>query len=468
MLWLALHFPSLPLEVFSRGSAEARPLAIAEKHGNRTLIVACNAGAAELGVHPGMAPSAAEALAHGLVVRTRERAAEQAALEGLAEWAGQFTPGVSLQPPDGLVLEIGSCLTLHRGLERLRRKIRRGLDTLAYSHVHACAPTPHGAWLLARAGLDLAVGESAQLEAALTPLPVRLLDLPAASLASLELIGAATLGDCLRLPRAGLARRFGPALLDPLDRALGRQPEARTYFIPPPTFERRLELPAPVQEAEALLFAARRLLPELEGYLALRQAGVQNVNLVCRHEDHADTVVTLGFVHPVRAAARMLLLLRETLARTALPAPVDTLYLEAREILPLPGANVELFSKGRDVGDGDLLLERLRVRLGPDAVFGVAPAPEHRPERAWRRCEVGSAAAPPTELPRPLWLLPRPRPCRDGGLVLKDGPERIESGWWDGREATRDYYVAQDQHGARLWVYCERTSGEWFVHGLFA
>jgi protein ImuB len=52
--------------------------------------------------------------------------------------------------------------------------------------------------------------------------------------------------------------------------------------------------------------------------------------------------------------------------------------------------------------------------------------------------------------------------------VLKGGMERIESGWWDGRDADRDYYVAQDRHGARLWVYCERASGEWFVHGLFA
>jgi protein ImuB len=114
------------------------------------------------------------------------------------------------------------------------------------------------------------------------------------------------------------------------------------------------------------------------------------------------------------------------------------------------------------------LLERLRIRLGKEAVHGILPTADHRPERAWRHCEAGNDAASPGNPHRPLWLLPRPLPCRDGRLVLKAGPERIESGWWDGMDVTRDYYVAQDQTGARLWVYCERMNGEWFVHGLFA
>ena len=35
------------------------------------------------------------------------------------------------------------------------------------------------------------------------------------------------------------------------------------------------------------------------------------------------------------------------------------------------------------------------------------------------------------------------------------GPERIESGWWDGADVRRDYYVASDARGARLWIYRE-------------
>lgn len=468
MLWVALHFPALSLEIFSRGTAVPEPLAVFEKQGNRSLVKACNEAAIARGVRPGMPVSAAQALAAGLVVRGRDLAAEHESLAGLAAWAGQFTPAVSLQPPDGLLLEIGSCLRLHRGFDNLLGQLTSGLNEMGYASTHACAPTPHGAWLLALTGEKVVIREPAALEKSLGALSVRLLDQSHETLASLEMVGAHTLGDCMRLPRAGLARRFGQSLLDELDRALGRRPEAREFFVPPASFERRLELPAHVQEAEALLFAVRRLLPELQGYLNLRQAGVQELALICRHEDVPDTLVKLGFVQPTRAMDRMLLLLRETLAGTRLPAPVLTIVLNARLILPLTPSNGDLFQDGAEAVDGNLLLERLRIRLGREAVYGIAPAADHRPERACRHCEPGDDAGSSGKLQRPLWLLPKPRPCLEGGLVLKTGPERIESGWWDGMDVARDYYVAQDSNGSRLWVYCDRSSGEWFVHGLFA
>ncbi|OJZ21699.1 MAG: hypothetical protein BGP21_05970 [Thiobacillus sp. 65-29] len=467
MLWLALHFHSLPLEVFTRGAAVSGPLAVAEKLGGRTRVVACNAAAEACGVGAGMAASAAQALADGLVVRQRDALAEQAALEGLAVWAGRFTSSVSMAPPAGLLLEVGTCLNLHRGLGNLLKMARSGLEEVGYAAAMACAPSSRGAWLLARAGVEKAIHEPARLEAILVTLPVALLDQPAGVVEGLDRIGASSLGDCLRLPRAGLARRFGQALVDELDRALGRVPEARAFFEPPARFERALELPAPVHVAEALLFAVRRLLPELEGFLTRRQAGVQELELVCRHERRDATVVKLGFVKPVRDAGRMQLLMHETLGRTRLPAAVHTIVLRAPRVQPLAGANADLFRTQHGEADGDLLLERLRIRLGPDAVHGVETAADHRPECAWRPAQ-GSKRAAAANRHRPLWLLPDPLPCRDGRLKLQSGPERIESGWWDGGDVARDYYVAEDGDGARLWVYCDRVSGEWYVHGVFA
>ncbi|MGC2456392.1 MAG: DNA polymerase Y family protein [Gallionellaceae bacterium] len=468
MLWLALHFPELSLEVFSRGAAAAEPLAVSEKLGNRSRVRACNEAARTCGVRPAMPVSAAQALVAGLIVRGRDWAAEHESLAGLAAWAGRFTPAVSLQPPDGLLLEIGSCLGLHRGLDNLLGQVHNGLREMGYVSTQACAPTPHGAWLLALAGMEAAIRELAQLEQALGALPVRLLAQPPETLASLEMVGAHTLGDCLRLPRAGVTRRFGQELLNELDRALGRLPEARAFFVPPRSFERRLELPAPVQEAGALLFAAHRLVLELEGYLGLRQAGVQELELTCRHQNVPDSVLKLGFVQPTRAVERVLLLLREALGRARLPAPVHTIMLNARRILPLAASNGDMFQDSAEAGEGNLLLERLRIRLGKEAVYGIAPAADYRPERACRHCEAGDDAGSPGTLQRPLWLLPKPLPCQEGRLVLKTGPERIESGWWDGMDVARDYYMAQDSNGSRLWVYCDRVSGEWFVHGLYA
>jgi protein ImuB len=53
-------------------------------------------------------------------------------------------------------------------------------------------------------------------------------------------------------------------------------------------------------------------------------------------------------------------------------------------------------------------------------------------------------------------------------LILKEGPERIESGWWDGNGVARDYYVAHQPRGVKLWIFQERQSKRWYLHGMFA
>jgi protein ImuB len=466
MLWLALHFPSLSLDVFARGTVTDAPLAVAEKQRGRSRIVACNAAAQGCGVGPGMSATAAQALADDLILCHRDRAAERASLEGLALWAGRFTPSVSLVPPAGLLLEIGGCLSLHHGLANLLRQARDGLAAMACAATMACAPTAHGAWLLAKAGSEKALRDRARLEAVLAPLPLAVLEQPPAVLEGLAMIGAETLGDCLRLPRDGMARRFGPSLVDELDRALGRVPEARDFYVPPAQFARSLETPAPVHDAEALQFAVRRLLPELEGFLVRHQAGIEALELVCRHERRDPAVIRVGFARPTREPARIELMLRETLGRTRLAAPVHAITLRATAVLPLAGVNRDLFRPAGEA-DGEWLIERLRIRLGREAVHGLATVAEHRPERAWRPSYQGAGEGEANRH-RPLWLLPRPLRCTAERLKLESGPERIESGWWDGDDIARDYYVAVDSHGARLWVYCDRASGEWYVHGVFA
>jgi protein ImuB len=102
---------------------------------------------------------------------------------------------------------------------------------------------------------------------------------------------------------------------------------------------------------------------------------------------------------------------------------------------------------------------------------------EHRPEAAWRRVrELHLAAAKPSSgthcgdatasMPRPVWLLEDPLPTAP--LEILQGPERIESGWWDGKGVARDYYVARRGQSVRLWVFQERQTQRWYVHGVFA
>jgi protein ImuB len=478
MLWLALNFPLLPLEVYTRGSPDEGPFAVADSHGSRHWMLAANAAAHARGVHPGMALGAAHALVHELRVRPRDPAAERSALEGIAAWAGRYTPAVSLEPPQALLLELQGSLTLFGGLDALLGAIEAGITELGYCACSALAPTPTAALLLARAERALRIADAEALACALAEIELRHLELPQETLETLHEMGVRRIGECLRLPRAGLARRFGPGLLDLLDRAHGRIPDPRLPYQPPPHFAARLALPAEVESTDALVFAARRMVLELTGYLQARGAGVQGLELLLLHRDGQSTSLHVGLVAPSRDARHLLALLRERLERLELPAPVLELGLHAEEIRPLDGEELELFGKPAHPGkDWPLLVERLCARLGADAVRGLCPVPEHRPERAWKPCPPGARGPSPRFAGvRPLWLLTRPAPlvCTEGRprlageLVLEHGPEIIEAGWWDGADIARDYYIARNPGGGRFWVYRERCGGGgWFLHGVF-
>ena len=75
-----------------------------------------------------------------------------------------------------------------------------------------------------------------------------------------------------------------------------------------------------------------------------------------------------------------------------------------------------------------------------------------------------------------MWLLETPLrlvmrdgvPYMEGKLRLVRGPERIEAGWWDNADVARDYFVAENDHAVRLWVFRELTNPQrWFLHGIF-
>ncbi|TMH87592.1 MAG: DNA polymerase Y family protein, partial [Betaproteobacteria bacterium] len=236
-------------------------------------------------------------------------------LEHVAAWACQFTPRVSLEPPHGLLLEVEGSLRLFGGLERLLERLREGLDAMELTAQLAVAPA-------ARAALWRSRGGGARLEE--LPLEVTGFD----SGEFFRNIGISTVGELLKLPREGLARRCGQALLDDLDRALGTVPEAREYFMPPPRFAAKLELPAEVSHADGLLFAARRLLVQLEGLLAARHAGVRGFTLTLLQSE-ASTVVEVQLASPAREAQRLGELLREKLATLSLSSPVEAIRLEA-------------------------------------------------------------------------------------------------------------------------------------------
>ena len=462
-------------------------------------MVAADSTALGLGIRPGHGLNAAYALVPQLAVLPRQPQREQQTLERLARLATQYTPWVSLEPPDALLLEVRGSLRLLGGTRALLARWRRELAREGITASLALTPTPLSALWSARVATPgaavRAVSGWGPLAAALAPLPLTATRWPAAVLDRLAEAGARQVGEVLRLPREGLARRYGPVVAEQLEQALGHRPTPRARTVLPERFVDGLELEAEATTVPALLPAMDHLLAALEAFLRGRNAGVHGVVLQLRHRPSRLgveagsaprlTTVSLGLAAPGAAAQRLGALLRERLDRLELLSPVCALRLRSGVVVPLPPATRPLpgTEDAVEAGAAEVLLDRLRARLGEGAVHGLSLVPEHRPEAAWRRAPPkvargASTVAPPPVIQRPLWLLPAPQrlrvreglPWHEGPLVSEQGPERIESGWWDGAEVQRDYYTVRRADGVRLWVYRERGEvepGSWWLHGVF-
>ena len=452
---------------------------ISEGARQRPTVACANAVARQAGIREGQAVAAAKALAGDLRIVERDSHVEREALEGLAAWAGQFTPMVAIEN-QGIVLEVESCLRLFGGHAQLTSAIVRGVHALGFHATLGIAPTALAARIVARAesqGLQVrACLNAADLRERLEHLPLFLFDWPERTLARLTDLGILRVKDILALPSEGVARRFGPEIVLALGRLMGTHADPRLPYAPPPRFRSRLELPAEAEGVEALLFPLRRMLAELEGVARGRGAGAQRLVLTLEHVRRSRTRVDLDFASPEREPDFILSIAREKLGRLQLPAPTVAISLRADALLAyvprtaawLPGAQEQAIDRER-------LLERLAARLGRDRVFGIALANDHRPERNWGRTPFKTPVLPGAE--RPIWLLNRPQrlvtesdaPMLQGALDLRAGPERIEAGWWDGHEVSRDYYVAVNPNGERYWVYREhRDPDSWYLHGVFA
>jgi len=474
MLWTCLTFPDLPLAVFARGAARETPALVASAS-HRPDVVAVNDAARKRGIVPGLSIAAALALDPGVKTHLRDERAETHALKSIALWAGRWSSTISIEPPASVLLEIASGLNYFGGLDKLLGRIDAGLAAIGFPGIVATAPTAGAASLLARSGQPVVVEEIPDCERRLAALPVALLENAQAVLDTLSGIGVRTLGELIALPRDGVARRFGQSLLDEIDRALGKQSDPRPPFVPPERYHGQLELPAPVDEVEALLFGIKRLVAEMVGFLHGRGAGVTRLRCDLVHEDVAPTSIVLGLT-ATRQVEHIMNVLRERLAREELPDRVEAIRLISEEMIPVRAKESELFPvASRSSEAGAQLIERLRARLGEDAVHALEHRADHRPELSSGQTVTigGVARAASRRMPviRPLWLLSSPRLLAGdpaaAELKLLSGPERIETGWWDGFEIGRDYFVGRNARGETLWLYRER-SGEWFVHGIFA
>jgi len=523
MLWLGLHFPLLPLEIFAPAAAsevpaDQPPTVVIEN--DRVMLA--NAAARRAGIVTGSTLATAHSIVPGLIHHRRNPERERERLTLLAETLYGFSARVTLSPaasggpPSGIALEIGASLRLFGDTKTLGERVTALCRELGHTVRGRCGRTPLAALILARAGADN-LGRVPVSAAALEPER-----LPAERIERLANMGVRTLEQLLALPRSGLSRRLGADLADYLDRITGARPDPRPLVAPAERFRASLHLLEPLQNKEALAFPMQRLLNDLQHWLVARQLGAEQLrwhfagsaSVTADASVAADAAGADGRIcMPVRfARARQrreafLDVTRLKLDATALPEDVIDITLEADGLVAWHTASHGLFQNlGGDtdtVDDASELVDQLRARLGAGACYSLETLDQHTPERAWQRVPArgrrrDSANRGATKHPqrtqanaavadqaaydqvaydqvesaatrRPLWLFEPPRPVAVDQLTLLRGPERIHTGWWaeEGAGCARDYYVARHHNGADCWVFVDPWE-RWFLHGYFA
>jgi len=471
MRWVCILFPQLALDAVLRQRPEPdEPLALLTGTPQRRVIQAVNAAARALGLCPGQSLTAAHALSKAFVCAEYDPDEIEHWQQFLAAWAYRFSSQVSVGYPRTLLFEIESSLGLFGPWPQFEARLRRELTQLGFRHRIVVAPNPAAARVLANAYDGLAVSDDDGLRQALGRMPIERIGLAREVATALSRMGLRRFDQLGGLPRDTLARRFDAQLLRHLDSLLGERPLALAFYQPPDRFDVRIELNFDVLSHQALLFPLRRLTGDLAAFLCGRDSGVQRFDLHLEHAGLPDTLIKVGLLSAERDPAMLFELARGRLEQVQVESPVRGFRLVARDLPAFVPQHRELFDERPQQSlPWEQLRERLRARLGDEAVHGVCFQDDHRPECSWQPGNESQACPTTPDVLRPGWLLTEPQPLNEGSARLLMGPERIESGWWDGGDVRRDYYLIETRSGQRGWAY--RSVGEagpLWLQGWFA
>lgn len=456
-------------------------------------LAAVDAMAAAENLHCGQTLADARALLPHLKVADADPAADAAALERLAGWCSRYTPWAAPDGVDGLMLDISGCAHLFQGEEALVADIVQRLQRAGMKVRAAVADTPAAAWAWARHG-EGSVLPPGEATTRLRPLPIGALRLPPDIADELWRLGLRSVGHLFDLPRPPLARRFGAALLQRLDRVRGLEDEPIDPRRPAPQWRVRLTFPDGIGTRGDIDAALDQLLALLGPALEKEHQGARRLELGFYRLDGTAQFIEIGTSQPTRDSRHLRRLFAGKLDGVAPGFGIETMILAALVTEALAPQQAPLAAASIASEGVASVVDRLQNRLGHRAVFRAALQESHVPERAaaWAPAMARPNPVVPASQPRPLRLFTPPEPIDAtvlGGpapqrfrwrrvehrVTAARGPERIGPEWWrpssDNRAAdyqTRDYFWLQDGEGRRFWVYRTKAANTWFLHGLFA
>ena len=478
MLWLCLKLNRLPIEVFTKHTEDSIELAVITED-RHPKVLAYNSKAADLGVKSGMNLSMLYEIAPNITLCKRRYYAELAKLREIATWALRFTSEVTISEPNSLLLEIEGSLRLFKGIKTIVREIRNGIKTMNLTCTINVAPTPLSAQYLNDYGIEKIIKNKNELFNYLRKLPITIIEKNPQSISLFSQMGIYYIFDLEKLPKDGIIQRFGKKLIENIEKALGNSPDPQKKFVPQKNFSLLTNLPYFIHNSENLLYLLNFPLQKITRYLSEKNIGLTRLEIILKNNNYSAHTINIAISQPSRNKKHILFLIREKLKNAKIKFSFNAFSTTITETSILDNTTKSILPTC-DFNDTPniKIIEKIRTRLGRNSLYAISLNPDFRPELAWNRSEPEMKISKiRVELIRPFWLLPNPKFIEmrneklwiNGELSILDGPERIESGWWDHREIKRDYFIARNTQGSHFWIYREyKITNIWHLHGIFS
>ena len=495
------------------------PTAFVEKMRGAMRLCALDSDALALGLSPGMPLADARAQVPELRMFDIDPHADQNWLERLCDGTARYTPMAAVDPPAGLMLDIGGCAHLFGGEAALLEDAVARLQASGVRVRAALGDTAEAAHALARFSGPPAPDEAA----AIRRLPVAALRLSSDSEMALRRAGLKTVGDVAARPAATLAARFGAEAVDALHLLLGKAARPLGPRRVPPAIQIERVFAEPVARTDYAMAALEQMVAQACIQLGERAQGGRRFHATFFRSDGLAFLLRVETSLPVRDPPAIMRLFAERIDSLSDPIDpgfgFDMVRLAIPRAEPLAASQLALEGgKAKESAGVAALLDALATRAGRDRILRLTPVDSHIPEQAqlalpavesrppaaWQAEPSHRPHDPPT---RPIHLFDPPQridvmaQVPDGPphrfrwrralhqVTRFEGPERIAPQWWkigdgqlekpeygQGKDAflTRDYYRVEDARGRRFWIFrhglygSERSDPLWYVHGLFA
>ncbi|WP_246104227.1 Y-family DNA polymerase [Mucilaginibacter corticis] len=493
---MSIWFRHLLTDGLARRRPELKALAfvVVASVKNRVVISAASAWAEQEGAFTGMALADACAAVPGLLAinEVPGQAAKLLRLIGLG--CIRYTPVVSLDLPDGLMLDISGCAHLWGGEREYLKEIVLKLRAAGFDARAAIADTQGAAWAVARFALRQPIVAGGAQAAAVAGLPPAALRLAPEALEKLKKLGFEHIEPLLTIAPQSLRRRFGPGLLLRIGQALGQVEEYLEVLVLPVPFMERLPSLEPIRTVPGITIAIENLLKMLCLRLQAEGLGVRKAVLKCHRIDGRKVQVGISTTKGTHSVSHLLRLFTLQIDKIEPALGIELFVMEALRTEQMEVIQEQLWAESKGLADTALaeLLDRIAGKVGAEAIQRFLPAENHWPERSVKLAasltEQPETAWP--ELPRPIRLLPVPESIEVMALVpdhppklfvyqgkrhtiaKADGPERIGREWWQDSGAHRDYYIVEDDSGQRYWLFrsghYDGGDARWYLHGYFA